>query len=80
MSFLSARYGEPRLEKVHREFQGLFSTLKKINDRNNLLLRQAQDVISFLRTALYSALDQPLRYDKQGNIEGIKGGYFEGEI
>lgn len=73
---------EPSLRDRQKKLQALMGDLKKINERNQRLLAQAEGVFSFLRNLLYSAFaDGPVTsYTNEGKIDQRKGGYFEKEI
>ncbi|MCM8773426.1 MAG: flagellar protein FlgN [Candidatus Omnitrophica bacterium] len=81
LSFLSSLWGETSFKKLQEEFASLLGELKEINQRNNLLIKQAQSVLSFISGSLYSIMELPFSYNDDGKIEiKQRGGYFEKEV
>ena len=79
---LTRLWPETPLEQLQNRLQAAMTELKKINERNQKLVNQAQDLFSFMRNLFYSAFAQgpTTGYTSEGKIDQPKGGYFEKEI
>ncbi|MBD3246384.1 MAG: hypothetical protein GF333_05170 [Candidatus Omnitrophica bacterium] len=77
---LAGLWEDEEVLALRGDLRRVLAELKKVSERNALLVGQAQKVYSFLSQIYYSAFESRGGYNAQGNREKRQGGYFEGEV